>query len=333
MNLFKSHQWLILAVFLCGVLPSTVNAGQIVTPQLRQWAQQALHQEKQLSTISKPNTIAVLNFQNLSGRPELDPVQKGLTVMLISDLSRLQMFTVIERTQLQALVEELGLGQSGLVDPEGAPRIGRLLQAEKLLGGAFLEDADHPLDIKSTVLNVNPEKVLNMDDAKGDLQGLLEIEKQLLHQFIAALKIALSPEQKAAIDKPLSRDPAALLALFTGIDAGDYGRYDEAARHYSQALALDPKLELAKNSLDELKALGLIKQTVQRRSMLHQMHEETSFSTTLNPPLPLSRIPQPAGVRSNDTRINQDLIDTRTGGASSTNPDAQPNSSTQTIGQ
>ncbi len=308
MKIYKIHKWMLLSAFLVGTLTAHVNAGQIVTPQLKQWAHKALQQEKQLAAISKPNAIAVLYFQNLSGNPELDPVQKGLTVMLISDLSRLEMFTIIERTELQALIEELGLGQSGLVEPDRAPRIGRLLQADKLLGGAFLQGAVHPLNISASVLDVVPEKVRLMDGTKGDLQGLLDLEKQLLHQFIKALKLELSPEQKKILDQPITRSPNALLALFKGIDAGDHGRYDEAAEHYSQALNHDPQLKLAKESLEELITLGYLKNTAQRRRMLHQMRQAVSFSTTLNPPLPLSRIPQPAGVGSIETPTNQEIV-------------------------
>ena len=136
----------------------------------------------------------------------------------------------------------------------------------------------------------------------------------------------LFAEEESGSISALTRNPAALLALFMGIDAGDNGRYDDAGEYYAQALHLDPHLDLAKESLEELNTLGLLKKTTQRRRMLRQMREETSFSTTLNPPLPISRIPQPAGVvKSNNTRINQDLIDTPTIGASPNGLDGQSN--------
>jgi TolB-like protein len=305
MKIVKINTWMALVVFLFGTMTSLAGAGQIVTPDLRQWAQNAIQHEKQLETTSKPHTVAVLYFQNLSGQPQLDPYQKGLTVMLISDLSRLGTFTVIERAELQALVEEMGLGQTGLVDPASAPKVGRLLQAENLVGGAFLADPAKRMNIGADILKVRPSKTIALEKIAGDASALLEIEKKLVHQVVASLKIELTPQQEDALKIPLSRYPAALLELFKGIDAGDHGHYSEAAEHYSRALKTDPDLELAKQSLDELNTLGLLKNVSQKRKLLRQMREQTSFSTTLNPPLPLSRIPHPAGVGTIERRVDQ----------------------------
>ena len=334
MEIVKINKWMALALFMLGTMTSLAGAGQIVTPDLRQWAHNAIQHEKQLETISKPNTVAVLYFQNLSGQPQLDPYQKGLTVMLISDLARLGTFTVIERAELQALVEELGFGQTGLVDPASAPKIGRLLQAENLIGGAIRQDPDKRMNIGADVLKVRPAKTIALDQIAGDTSALLDIEKNLLHQIVAALKIELTPQQESALKIPLSRYPAALLELFKGIDAGDHGRYSEAAEHYSSALKADPDFELAKQSLSELNTLGLLKNASRKHHMLRQMREQTSFSTTLNPPLPLSRIPQPAGVGTIQRRVEQSpmrppFVDGSTEGAAPTDA-SQPTSDTGT---
>ena len=332
MEIVQIYKRMALAAFMLGTMTALAVAGQVVTPDLRQWAKNAIQNEKQLETISKPHTIAVLYFQNMSGQPRLDPYQKGLTVMLISDLSRLGSFTVIERAELQALVEELGLGQTGLVEPAGAPKIGRLLQAENLIGGAFLEDPTKRMNIGADILKVRPSKTIALDKITGDTAALLDIEKKLLHQIVAALKIKLTPQQESALDIPLSRYPAALLELFKGIDASDQEHYSEAADHYSRALKTDPDLELAKQSLAELNSLGLLKNVSRKRRMLRQMREQTSFSTTLNPPLPLSRIPPPAGVGTIQRRVDQSptgppMVDTPIEDTSRT-ADSQPTSDT-----
>jgi TolB-like protein len=334
MEIVKFYKWMALALLMLGTMTSLATAGQVVTPDLRQWAHNAIQHEKQLETISKPHTIAVLYFQNLSGQSRLDPYQKGLTVMLISDLSRLGTFTVIERAELQALVEELGFGQTGLVDPVGAPKVGRLLQAENLIGGAFLEDPAKRMKIGADILKVHPSKTVALDKIAGDTAALLDIEKKLLHQIVAALKIELTPQQQSALKIPLSRYPAALLELFKGIDASDQGLYGKAAEHYSRALKTDPDLELAKQSLTELNTLGLLKNASRKRRMLRQMREQTSFSTTLNPPLPLSRIPPPAGVGTIQRRVDQSptgppMLDGPIDATSRTG-DSQPTSDTST---
>ena len=120
------------------------QAGQVVTQTERDWASKALQQEKTLSTqgvTGTPNSIAVLYFNNKSGENKLTPLQKGLAVMLITDLAKVEQLRVVERVRMQALLDELELGSSGLVDAETAPRVGKLLGVAKVTGGDILGDA------------------------------------------------------------------------------------------------------------------------------------------------------------------------------------------------
>ena len=116
----------------------------MVTDDARTWAKQAVAQEKALKAVTVANTVAVLYFFNRTGQPDLDPLQKGLTVMLITDLSKVKSLTVVERVRLQALAEELKLGVSGLVTENTAPRVGKLLGAHWLVGGNFARGPAQP---------------------------------------------------------------------------------------------------------------------------------------------------------------------------------------------
>ena len=228
--------------------------------------------------------------------------------MLISDLSRLKILPLIERAELQALVEELGLGQSGLVDAGTAPKIGRLLKARYLVGGSFAPAKEKLLRIQGSLLDVVPETAIPLPGTEGRLQKLLDLEKTLLDHIFTQLKIELTDGQKRALKKPLSPSFDALMALFMGIDAGDRGNYDEAALHYSAALKSDPQLMLAKDAMDELHRLNLIgpsDRSDKKGRLLRKTRQRTSFSTTLTPALPVARIPHPAGVDNDDQRIQQ----------------------------
>ena len=82
--------------------------------------------------------VAVLYFEN-QGNPELEPLKVGLAQMLISDLTGTPGVAMVERTQLQAILNELELGHSGKVDPETAARVGKLLGAEYMVLGTYFE--------------------------------------------------------------------------------------------------------------------------------------------------------------------------------------------------
>ena len=239
---------------------ATVQAGQVITSEDRTWAKQSLDQEAQLGDIQDSRSIAILNYHNLTVQDQLNPLQKGLALMLITDLSKVESLVVVERIRMQALVDELELGTSGLVDIDTAPRIGRLLRAYHIVGGEFRSGSSQPLEITSTLINVPFETLTDLPPSTGSLDELYRLEKKVLFSIIENLKVEVTPEKKKELTEPLSLSSAALLALFMGIDFSDKGMYTEAADMYSQALAEDPNLKIAQDSLQELKDGALLLQ-------------------------------------------------------------------------
>ena len=106
----------VLAALSCLCLTGSALAAGVVTDDDRTWAREALREERDLQVDASRNTVGVLYFENNSGDAALDPFQKGLSLMLVTDLSSVAGLEVVERVRLQALVEELGLGRSGLVE-------------------------------------------------------------------------------------------------------------------------------------------------------------------------------------------------------------------------
>lgn len=309
MNTIRWCQGMLLALLISISATAPARAGQVVTPELREWARQAVEQEKQLETVTKPRSVAVLYFANPNADPELSPLQKGLAVMLSSDLARLDMLTVIERTALQALVEELGFGQSGLVDPHSAPRVGRLLQTEYLVGGSVVRKADGVLSLSANVLDVGPARIITRIEANGSVDQIFELEHQLVERIVTAMNLELTAAQKARLGQPMTTSPEALMKMFQGLDASDFNQYEKASEFYQSALVVDPDLSVARQSLDELTTLKLVRPiaalpagpratSAQRMQLLRTMRNKTSFSTQLPPTLPLSRIPHPAAVNN-----------------------------------
>lgn len=97
------------------------------------------------STISRappePGSVAVLPFIN-RGDAAQALLSKGLTAMVISDLSKVPGLKVLERAKLQKLIEEMQLSESGLVDEKTALRAGRLMKAEKIMLGDYQLQSD-----------------------------------------------------------------------------------------------------------------------------------------------------------------------------------------------
>jgi hypothetical protein len=258
-------------MFLWTFFTGALWAGQVVTESHRNWAKVALVQEKTIGGADTPGTLAVLYFINHTEQPALDSLQKGLAFMLISDLSKVEGLKLVERVKLQALVEEIGLGKAGLVDPETAPRVGRLLRSAHVVGGKFNNFELQKFGIDPSILDTRDEKLSDLPDSKGLLEEIFRMEKDVLFEIIEYLK--KTPKTKAAemeLRKPMTASLEALIFLFKGFNESDQGNYRMAANYYRRSLKADPGLIPAADSLKELETLGLLGGT-------------TSSSTSITP--------------------------------------------------
>jgi TolB-like protein len=241
-----------------AVVTTSARAGQVVTDEVRMWAKEAIEQEKAFETISTPNTVAVLYFHNKTGWSQLDLLQKGLTLMLITDLSKVKEIQLLERVKVQALAEELGLGVSGLVESDTAPRVGKLLGVEHVIGGDILRGMIDDFQLTSNLLQVPAGEIYGQVSTEGKLLAeLFRMEKDLLFEIINRLKIELTPELELELKKPLTTSIDAFRRLLQGLEDSDRGNYERAAASYQDSLKEDPNFTLAEDFLQELQGLQL----------------------------------------------------------------------------
>ncbi|HQF92454.1 MAG TPA: CsgG/HfaB family protein [Synergistaceae bacterium] len=88
--------------------------------------------------------LAVVDFQdNASGAGVRmgEPIRKAITDMLTTELFKTQLFTLVERTRIEAIAREHRLSAAGLVAPEQAVQLGRLLGAGAIITGAITQFA------------------------------------------------------------------------------------------------------------------------------------------------------------------------------------------------
>jgi TolB-like protein len=273
-------------------------SGQVITDEARLWAKQAMAREGTIQQTDSKKTIAVLNFKNKTGQAELNPLQKGLAFMLITDLSTVRDLHVVERVKMQALMEEMGLGQSGLVASDETPKTGRLIGAKWIVGGDILSLAQVPLYIHSSLLDVPDEQVLGQPTAEGILDNFFEIEKTLLFNIIDLLKVELTQEERIRLERPLSLNTKALLDLFKAIDASDQGNYEQAEQHYKNAIKKDAQLSTAEAGLRELQSLGVAStRSNESVQLLQAVRDQTSLTDDVVPSLTTKRTQIPEGSR------------------------------------
>jgi tetratricopeptide (TPR) repeat protein len=207
-------------------------------------AKQALAEEARLqATPPKPGTVAVFYFKDLSPDKSLRPLQKALAMMVITDLAQVRSLQVVERLQVQALLSEMQLGQTGIVEERTAPRAGRLLGAESLIVGTFEPGS---LVIKSSVASASKQDVVGSFSLKGEEQKFFELEKEIVFNVLKVLRVSPTPEEQKLLGVYQTRNLQAVTYFGQGLDALDEGNWKGARNLFQKAVAEDPGFALAR---------------------------------------------------------------------------------------
>ena len=222
----------------------------LMRKEIWQEVRQAVANEKSIGTAHvAPNSVAVLYFSNVMKIPELDPLQKGITDMIITDLSQVHSLQVVERARLQALMQEIGLGMTGLVNPATAPKVGKLLGVCSLVNGAFITLSGQKIQLEYGISRAADAQIEKNGKLSGSLKQIFKIEKNLVFDVIGDMGIQLSEKEREAIRKIPTENLMAFIAYSKALDYEDQGKFDLAKQQYQKAVNLDPQFEKAQVGL------------------------------------------------------------------------------------
>ncbi len=234
----------------------------LVKLRLKQELQKTLTQESLLEIASIPdNAIAVLYFLNMNKSGALTPLQKGLTEMLITDLSQIEGLTVVERARLQTLMEEMGMSQAGVVDEATAARFGKLLGASKVVQGTLTQLDNNQLRVDAGITNIKGGGLTTTTNAAGSLRDLFKLEKDMVFNIIDEMGIKISPQERRAIERVPTKNLVAYMYYCKALDQEDRGLYDQAELTYKAALAKDPGFTAATQGIERSRAYSNYKKT------------------------------------------------------------------------
>ena len=219
----------------------------LVRRELQEQARRALVQESQLS--GQPpavRSVAVFPFRLVSDSEELEPLQVALADMMITDLSLSNVLTVLERTQIQSLLNEMSLNEAGYTDEATGARAGRLLRAEHVVQGALTTLGDQAIRFDADVLNTQSGSAVGNMSSENQLEALFDLEKAVVFEVLAILGIELTPAEREAINQNRAENLLAFLAYGRGLQVMDRGDYANAAQFFNQSVQLDPGFEAAR---------------------------------------------------------------------------------------
>ena len=193
----------------------------------------------------------------MGSNQDLAPVGRGLTQLMITDLAKVSRLRLLEREQVQTLVDEMALTDAGKVDPANGARSGRMLRASRVLQGS-VQDVPGQSQIKldAAMVNSTNAAVVASGTASDQLQQLFAMQKQVLLAVIQQMGITLSPAEQRALSERPTADLQAFLAFSRGLEAEDRGDWKGAEAGYSAAVARDPNFRAAKDKQATAKSVA-----------------------------------------------------------------------------
>lgn len=216
-------------------------------------------------------TIAVLNFDNnsIADREQMESLRKGLAEMLSTEMSQIQAFKVVEREKLQDLLSEISLGQSGAIDPASAQKVGKLVGAQTLLLGSFINMFGGKMRIDVRIVEVETGLTLKAVEASGKVDKLFDMVKQIAKKITKYYQIKITKSDQKRIKSRTGSDNFEATLLYSeGLDYSDSARskwkagdkdtartlYQKALEAFEQALNKSKDYRDAQLKIQEVKA-------------------------------------------------------------------------------
>ena len=218
-------------------------------------AKLAVRQEATLSTQpGNPRTVAVMPLRFSGADTTLKPLERGFADLLTTDLARSSQLTLVERSRMQALLDEIKLQQSGTTEASSNVRAGKLMRAGRVVQGAILQVGASDLRVDAAVVDVPTSQVQGSAQQADQLEQVFSIEKKLALDLFTQLGVTLTVAERQQIEQRPTRSMQAFLAYSRGLTAEDEGRYDDASRFFDEAVRLDPGFGAAQSKSQEARA-------------------------------------------------------------------------------
>jgi serine/threonine protein kinase/Flp pilus assembly protein TadD len=186
--------------------------------------------------LSKIESIAVLPLANLSGNPEQEYFADGLTEELITALARIKSLKVISRTSILQFKDKSV--------QKKIPEIGRELGVEGIVEGTVLHSGNR-IRVTAQLIHAPTDTHLWADKFERSRGDAMLLQGEIAQAIMAELKISLSPEEVAQVNRVHSTVPEAYEAYLKGWHNFNKFQWSEAADYFEKATHADPNYVLA----------------------------------------------------------------------------------------
>lgn len=200
--------------------------------------------------------IAVFPFANGGSygqsKEDFDALERGIAGMMISELAQNPAARVVEREQVQRLLDEQNLGAQGRVDPQTAAKVGKLVGARYVILGNFIDFyGDFRVDVR--LVNTETSEIVKTESDRQQREHLFDIIRNVATRLmkdanLPALQRGASNEQRMNRQVPTE----ALTYYSRALLYQDRGQKDKAVEMFNRAITIFPDFAEAKEGLQQV---------------------------------------------------------------------------------
>lgn len=145
--------------------------------------------KKTVKLVGERMSVAVLPFENKGASKDLGDI---ILDKMITALYNQDRFRVIERTQLDKILEEQELGQSGIVDASTAAAFGKNLGVDAIIMGSVAATRSGSISIDARAIDTESATIIVALDAYSSSADALSVKntvENLAHKFTESLPL------------------------------------------------------------------------------------------------------------------------------------------------
>src|SRR5262245_23472303 len=206
------------------------------------------HGYRFVGDVEKPDTppvasLAVLPFDNLTGKPTQNYFVDGMTDAVITNLAQISSVRVISRTSV--------MQYRGTKKP--LAEVARELNVDAVVEGAVVRSGQH-VRITAQLIHAATDRHLWARGYDRNLGDIVTLQGDVARAIAQAIEVALTPQELARLTSPRRVNPKAHDAYLRAryyLYKQTPRAYAKALLHFEQAIAEDPTYALAYAGLSE----------------------------------------------------------------------------------
>lgn len=195
-----------------------------------------------------PRSMTILDFDNHTGKQDLDYWSNAIPVLLSADLSQSKYLRLIPEGQAYQVMKELKLPQAAHYSTEVLRRIAERLKIKYILRGSFTASGNlYKVIVKIWNAQAGEEMPAVFADgrSKESLNSIIDRLTKNIKFRLDISQIKISQDIDDEVGKISTQSPAALEFYTRGKAYFNRAQYREAIECFDQAIEEDPKFAMA----------------------------------------------------------------------------------------